>query len=320
MHHKESAALGKIREDLIVTKANKLVEASYRLNVSEQRVMALLVTQIHPDDEDFKPYRFKVNDLEGLVADGDRKQQGLYSRVKALTRGLQEKVLQIQEPSGLLQVSWLSAAQYFEGRGEVELEFSPRLKPYLLQLKERFTSYKLASIIKLRSRYSVRLYELLKQYEALGERSFELAELRKILGLNKQEYSAWKDFRVRVVDLAQRELPKRTDLAFSYTPRKKGRAVHWIDFKIWSTRTQDTPKAKTKNLAKEARACWDGPGGHGNCGATWAAKKDNPADVCHWCQKFEHLRKLKILEERGQQRIPGFDPSKTIEQPADDAA
>ena len=314
---KNQTARGRVREDLVVTKANTLIEASYRLNVSEQRCIALLAGQIHPDDEDFKGYRFKASDIQALMESSNKDE---HARLKELAEGLMKKTLKLKQPDGWLLVNWVSSAQYFAGRGEIELCFDPKLMPYMLQLKERFTSYKLASITKLRSRYSVRLYELLKQFEALGSRSFELPELRQILCLAEGEYKAWKDFRVWILDSACRELPKRTDLAFSYTTRKKGRSVHWIDFKLWSTRTQDTPKAKANGLTKEARTCWDGPGGHGNCGATWAAKKDNPADVCHWCQKFEHLRKLKVLEERGQQRIPGFDPSKTIEQPAGDAA
>lgn len=310
---KKPTARGRVREDLVVTKANTLVEASYRLNVSEQRCIALLAGQIHPDDEDFKGYRFRASDLQALVESHNKDE---HARLKDLAEGLMKKTLKLRRPEGgWLLVNWVSSAEYFPGEGEVELCFDPKLLPYMLQLKERFTSYKLASIIKLRSRYSVRLYELLKQYESLGARSFTLPELREILQLRDNELKLWADFRRKVLEVAERELPKRTDLAFSYAVRKKGRAVNWIDFKFWSTKTQDAPKAKA--LTKEAKTCWDGPGGHGNCGATWAAKRDNPTDVCHWCEKFSHLRKLKVLEERGQQRIPGFNPEQTIpEQPA----
>jgi len=245
-----------MNHDLVVTKANKLVEASYRLNVSEQRMMALLVTQIHPDDEELKPYRFTVGDLGELISDGDnseRKQQSLYSRVKALTRGLLEKVVQIQEPDGLLQIHWLSSAKYYDGTGAVELKFAAEMKPYLLQLQERFTSYKLGNVVKLRSRYSVRLYELLKQYEQLGKRSFELPELRRVLGLADGELALWADFRRKVLEVAQRELPKKTDLGFSYTVRKRGRAIAFVDFKIWHV-DQDKPSKKKvrKKSSKKA--------------------------------------------------------------------
>ena len=303
-----------MNHDLVVTKANKLVEASYRLNVSEQRMMALLVTQIHPDDEELKPYRFTVGDLGELISDGDnseRKQQSLYSRVKALTRGLLEKVVQIQEPDGLLQIHWLSSAKYYDGTGAVELKFAAEMKPYLLQLQERFTSYKLGNVVKLRSRYSVRLYELLKQYEQLGKRSFELPELRRVLGLADGELALWADFRRKVLEVAQRELPKKTDLGFSYTVRKRGRAIAFVDFKIWPVTHDKQPKKKRertpeadptakqiKQLTAKAKQCWEQ--NNGTCGATWD-NHQGAGGVCHWCCKFEKTR----LEAAGQIRLPG---------------
>lgn len=295
---------GRVREDLVVTKANSLVEASYRLNVSEQRCIALLAAQVHPDDDDFQTYRFRVQDIQAAL---EWETTALHTRLKELARGLLQKTLQLKQPDGWLMVNWLSSARYRDGIGELELCFDPNLLPYMVQLKERFTSYKLASVIKLRSRYSVRLYELLKQYESVGERTFELPDLRKTLQLQENELGRWFDFRRKVLEVAERELPKRTDLAFSYTVRKRARAVHWIDFKIWSTRTQSLPNAKAKALTKEAKICWDGAGNKGNCGAKWAAKRDNPTDVCHWCLKFKQQREQKALEERGQQRLPGFE-------------
>ena len=300
-----------MNENLVVTKANKLVEASYRLNVSEQRVMALLVTQIHPDDEDFKPYLFRVSDLDKLISDQPRTNKRLHSQVRSLTRGLQEKVLQIEEPGGLLQVSWLSAAKYYDGTGTVELEFSPRLKPYLLKLQERFTSYKLENIVKLRSRYSVRVYELLKQYEPLGKRGFELEELRRILGLVEGEYATWFDFKRNVLEPAKRELPKRTDLGFSYSVRKRVRAVAFVDFKIWHVDHDKPPKKKRernteagptakqiKQQTAKAKQCWEQ--NNGTCGASWD-NHQSVEDICHWCCKFEKTR----LEIAGQIRLPG---------------
>jgi len=238
-----------MNQDLIVTKANKLIEASYRLNISEQRVLALLVTQIHPDDEELKPYRFKVADLAALI---ETKNNKAYREVQELTLSLIKKGLQIREPDRLVQMSWLSSATYYDGKGAVEMKFAPEMKPYLIQLQERFTTYKLANIVKLRSRYSVRLYELLKQYETLGKRSFELAELRIILGMTDGELQRWQDFRRKVLEVAQRELPKKTDLGFSYNVRKQGRAIAFIDFKICRVDHDKTPKKVTKKATEDA--------------------------------------------------------------------
>lgn len=286
-----------MREDLVVTKANALVEASFRLNVSEQRVLALLCAQVGPDDEDFKPYRFKASELQALIESHNKDE---HARLKELAAGLMEKTLRIQRPrGGWLMVNWVSSAEYLPGTGTVELCFDPKLKPYMLRLKERFTTYKLRNVVKLRSRYSVRLYELLKEFEGIGKRSFELADMRKALGLVDAEFNRWQDFRRKVLDVAKRELPKKTDLGFSYTARKQGRAVAFIDFKIWSTQSRDVPSKKLKALSLEAQKCWAEI--RGSCAAKWSQYESNPGHVCHWCQKFEKQH----LEAQGQARLPG---------------
>lgn len=288
-----------MRNDLVVSKSNAIIEASYRLNVSEQRIIALLTAQIHPDDADFKPYRFKVAELEELL---DANNKAVYGEVRELTRGLIKRVLQINEHDGPLQVAWLSSAKYFTGKGEVELCFDPKLKPYLLQLQSRFTSYKLHNVIKLRSRYSVRLYELLKQYETLGKRSFELQELRTTLGLTAGEFTLWADFRRNVLDLAQRELPKKTDLSFTYVARKSGRAVAAVDFTIGATREKDLTAKEVKAFVAGAKKCWADC--NGSCGAQWQTHKANKKINCYWCGKFTAQRN----EMHGQQLLPLHPP------------
>ncbi len=164
----------------IVVKSNKLVEARYRLTLREQRLILYMISTIRSDDEDFKPYRIAVREFAGMMGLVDN---GAYKAVKAITKGLIEKVLEIETPVGLLQIAWLSSALYHDKEGYVELCFDPKLKPYLLHLKECFTSYKLENVVKLDSMYSIRIYELLKQYQKIGGRTFNIEELRKILGI-----------------------------------------------------------------------------------------------------------------------------------------
>jgi len=277
----------------LVTKANKLIEANYRLSVSEQRVIAMVVSQLAPSDEDFKLYRFKISELAELI---DSKTKNLHERVKALTKELVGKVLQIREPDGLLHVAWLSAAQYYDGEGLVELSFDPKLKPYLLQLKERFTTYGLKNVVRLQSRYSVRIYELLKQYETLGKRTFELPELREKLGVKKHEYKRWQDFRRWVIAPAARELPKKTDISFSYKTRKKGRKIWYLDFTIRANGKARLSGKEISHLKRETTKCWNRI--HGACGATWENHQKRGA-ACHWCHKFDARR----AEQAGQLRL-----------------
>ncbi|WP_376296052.1 replication initiation protein, partial [Streptomyces sp. NPDC055966] len=122
---------------------------------------------------------------------------------------------------------------YNEKEGTVDIRYDPFLRPYLLQLKREFTSYKLENVVKLKSSYAIRIYELLKQYERLKERSFYLKDLRKMLGA-EDIYPAYGNFKQRVLVPAQKELKAKTDISFEIEEIRTGRRVDKIKFFITS--------------------------------------------------------------------------------------
>jgi plasmid replication initiation protein len=197
----------KIYEKNLVVKSNKVVEARYKLTVQEQRIILALTSMIKPEDKDFHTYRFTINQLMELTG---VKGKAYYSQIKEITKGLIEKSLTIKEPTGDLQIGWLSSAKYWDKEGSVDLCFSPKLKPYLLQLKSHFTQYQLENVAKLRSNYSIRIYELLKQYEGTNqqERIFNLDELRAILGIEDNKHKRFGDFKRHVLEVAKKGTSK----------------------------------------------------------------------------------------------------------------
>lgn len=228
----------------IVVKSNKIVEARYKLSVQEQRIILALTSMIKPDDRDFHTYRFTVKQLMNLTG---VKGENYYSQIKEVTKGLIEKSLTIKEPTGDLQISWLSSAKYWDNEGVIDLCFSPKLKPYLLQLKSHFTQYQLENVAKLRSNYSIRIYELLKQYENTSrqKRVFNLDELRVILGIEEGRHKRFNDFKRYVIEVAKKELPKKTDIGFDYRLIKTSRKITAIKFIL-------KPKKKSKTNTQAA--------------------------------------------------------------------
>jgi len=212
----------------LVVKSNKLNEARYRLSVQEQRIILTMVSMIKPEDVDFKPYRFTIKEFAELAGLSG---ESVYSQVKKITATLRNKGFTIKEPDGDLQIGWISSAKYYDQQGCVEFCFDPKLKPYLLALKKEFTRYQLKNTIKLKSVYSVRIYELLKQYQAIGYREFDLQELRSVLGIPAGSLEPYANFRMKVLDIARRELTT-ADICFAYTPLKTKRKVTGIRFDI----------------------------------------------------------------------------------------
>jgi hypothetical protein len=91
----------------------------------------------------------------------------------------------------------------------------------------------LKNVIRLKIIYSIRIYELLKQYERIGQRTFEIGELRKILGVKPNEYKKYNDFKRKVLHTAQRELSLKTDIEFKFSEMKTGRKITDIEFVIF---------------------------------------------------------------------------------------
>jgi plasmid replication initiation protein len=211
-----------------VTKSNVLIEANYKLSTLEQKIILYLISQIHKDDDDFKMYRLPIQEFSELLGyRGSPK----YTELREITKNLMRKVLEIREGQKLKQMSWVSYVEYDGNSGYVSLSFDPRLKPYLLQLKREFTTYRLKNVMELKSSYSIRMYELLKRWQYVGGFEIRLDELRMMVGAGNK-YREYHNFKKRVLNPAQQEISEKTDIMFSYEEIREKRKVVSIRFHI----------------------------------------------------------------------------------------
>ena len=128
-----------MNENFIISKSNYfIINSSYDLSIEEQRIILTLASMVQPEDEEFKLYNFKISEFLELLGIKD---QSKYAILPVVTKELMKKVFEIKEEKTTLQVAWLSSAEYDHEKGSISLEFSPRLKPYFLQLKSYFTNY-----------------------------------------------------------------------------------------------------------------------------------------------------------------------------------
>ena len=236
----------------MIRKANHLIEASYKLSALEQKIIALLASTIRPDDSDFKAYPIKIKDFQDLTGTASNN----YDRLEDVVVGLKEKNLKIiylndEEKKVILNVSWLSSTKYTEGSGIIELCFDPKLKPFFLQLKARFTKYRLKNVVQLRSQFSIRIYELLKQYEKLGQRLFTVPDLRSVLGIEEGQYKLYADFKRKVLLIAQDEIAKKTDISFTFEEIKISHGIGQIRFFIKSINQEKAQLANAEIIPSQ---------------------------------------------------------------------
>jgi plasmid replication initiation protein len=220
----------------VIVQSNRLIEARYSLTVGEQRLILAMVSMIHPDDADFFDYDISIKDFSVLL-NIDR--TNAYREIEKISARIMGRLLHIQESSGWLRIGWISSCRYNHTKGSISLSFDPKLKPYLLYLKSEFTKCSLAIITQFQSIYSIRIYQLLKQYKGIGYREFRIEELKEILGIKKEQYKAFRDFNKRVLNQAKKEFEKKDksgncqcDLTFKLETIREGRKIARLKFII----------------------------------------------------------------------------------------
>jgi len=216
-----------MKKELKVNQDFSLVNAKYKLNTSEIKFILNAISQIDSiKDEVLKEYQIKVSELEQKLQAEQNS-----TRLKQFAKKLMSKPLEVPVENGFLIFNWFSKIRYFENEKIFKVRIDEDLKPYLLQLKERFVSYNLKYILPLTSSYSVRIYQLLKEYENLKIRYFDLKELQELLKVPKS-FVPYGKFKQKVLKVAERELKEHTDIYFDLEEEKIGRKVTKLIFKI----------------------------------------------------------------------------------------
>lgn len=253
---------------LLVVKDNRLMEAKFQFSLWEMRIFERMVSLVEKGATEFRLCRIYIKDLVDFF---HSKSHNDYDLVREAAKSLAYKKLHLpymrdnKRRWAIISVFPTVTTPDSEERGGenayIELEFHRDLGPYLLDLKERFKSYDIRNIQSLKSIYSIRLYILLKQYELLGQRHFELDMLKNILSISPDKYTHYGSFKQRVILRPQQEIAKHCDLYFEFEEEKEGKKVVGIIFHIYSNpKNQFGPlelsskQAHTANKLKSERA------------------------------------------------------------------
>ncbi|MBU3114543.1 replication initiation protein [Clostridium lacusfryxellense] len=249
-------------ENYLVTKSNYFImNSSYDLSLEEQKIILTIASMVQPTDEEFKPYNFKISEFMELVGVEDKSK---YTEIPKITKELMKKVFEIQEGNTIIQTAWLSGVRYEKGSGMVTLKFNPDLKPYMIKLNTVFTQYKLTNILSMRSKYSIRMYEILKanQFKKQNNIEIDIYELRKLLKADNV-YPLYNDFKRFVIQRTQKELKKLSDIHFDFEEIKTGRKVTSLKFYISANKTKNKAldevcvTTEYKNTNKEEKCSTD---------------------------------------------------------------
>ncbi len=242
------------KNDIKVYKANILIEARYDLNLTEQKLILYSASKVDSfTGDNFTLLQISIADFFEVAGVGKDSKNHQY--IKETAEGLMDKVLHIKRPhGGWLMLNWVASCEYKPGEGIIELEFSQKMKPYLLGLEEHYKGYPLREVMQLNSKYSIRLYELLIQWEHTRHKSLTIAveELRKKMGIADDEYERFTNFETYVIKTAVTELNNVSNIYVTYDKIKKGRRIDKIKFKFEIKTDENNEQIRNLESLKEA--------------------------------------------------------------------
>jgi plasmid replication initiation protein len=216
----------------VVAKANDLIRARHNFSTIEQRIFVAMVAQLDRNADSFSMQEVPIRKIASETSASD-----LYRRVDTITDRLLDQVLEIRKhdekgnEDGFVKYNAFSRCQYDRGSGVIEAKFTEDMRPFLLQLKEKFTLYLITVFLRLRSKYSTQIYELLKMRQGLRRHRMTVEDFRHSLAL-EDKYAQFSSLKKRVIEQARTELKEKADIYFTYDVIRDGNSPVAIEFFI----------------------------------------------------------------------------------------
>jgi|GEM_PF-516347 len=230
-----------IKNNYLVKKKNVLNEIrANNMTLQELRLFSIYLSKINSNDVTTRVVRFSLSDFQAIMELGKIK----IDYMKHVTNSLLSKIvnLPIETDDGVF-IGYEGFQLFKEckvvmntnGDWFIEIDAHDKALPLMFQFKHKFFSYQLWNALCLKSSNQLRMYEILKQYEKIGARVISIEHLKESIGIEKNEYFRFNDFKKWVLDACQQALAVNTDIKFTYEPygkKGKGGKILFLKFTI----------------------------------------------------------------------------------------
>jgi plasmid replication initiation protein len=244
----------------LVVKDNALINASYSLNLVEQRLILLAIVVLREHTHNMQLDYIAFNKPIKVTADSyintfGVSQSTAYETLKDACKTLFARQFSYQEPRERGRIAnkttrWVSDIAYVDNSATVEFTFAPAVLPLILHLEKHLTSYEITQVSNLTSGYAIRLYELLIAWRSVGKTpEIKLSEFRQKMGVLEGEYQRMGQFKEKVLHIAIEQINEHTDITAEYEQHKEGRSIVGFSFKF---KQKQQPKIeKPKDLKRD---------------------------------------------------------------------
>ncbi|MFV9867374.1 MAG: replication initiation protein RepM [Coxiella endosymbiont of Dermacentor nuttalli] len=221
----------------LVVKDNALMNASYNLEVTEQRLILLAIINARETQQGITADSKLEIHASDYANQFNVKKETAYEALKNAVNNLFERQFSFRETTkkgvGIVRSRWVSRIKYIDDSAIVEITFAPDVVPLITRLEQHFTSYQLKQVSQLTSKYAIRLYEVLIAWREIGKVPYiELFDFRDRLGVAPDEYKAMNHFKSRVLEPSIKQINEHTDITVSYEQHKTGRTITGFSFRF----------------------------------------------------------------------------------------
>lgn len=240
----------------LVVKDNALIQASYTLDLAEQRLILLAIIEARNSGQGITH-----DSLLRIHASNYAKQFGVndktaYTVVKDASKGLFDRYVTYHDKNPKngkdrsFHCRWVDKIGVEPDSGVVYMRFTSDVVPLITRLESHFTSYEIDKVANLTSIYAIRLYELIIQWRDNGvTQRYKIDELRQKLGVEPEQYKKMSNFKMRVLDLAIDQINEHTDITVKTEQHKTGRTITAMSFTFKQKKAPE-PIAKDDGFIK----------------------------------------------------------------------
>lgn len=223
-----------IKNNFLVEKRNILNEIrTNNMSLQELRFFSIYLSKINPRDLKTRLVRFPLSDFQKIM-ELDRLK---IDYLKGVTDSLLSKIVHI--PIGLkggytsFQLFKKCTVIDYDNEWYIEIDSHDEALPLMFEFKEKYFSYQLWNALRLKSSNQLRMYEILKQYEKIGERILSIDEIKDLIGISKNEYKRFNNFKSDVLEVCKKSIEENTDIKFTYeSTGKKGNGGKILNLKF----------------------------------------------------------------------------------------
>ena len=235
------------KNDILATQY--YTEPNMELTAKQKQLILFLVSRIEKGDTDLKTETITISDyceFFNINYNGGTNRKTLRKSIGELYK----KFFFLETaPNIETACRWLDSVVIDHGKGIMHIKLSDCLKPYYLNLQERFFAYQLGYTLHFKSHYSYVLYEFLKSrdHQKDGIIWVEVDYIKDFIAHNK--YSKFSDFEKRVLKPAVAEINAQTDITVVYKAfrdtKGTGRKYRKMYFKITPKTDEEMKKIDT---------------------------------------------------------------------------